>query len=58
MELRIWDAAGAFRVVYVVKPSAAIYVLYCFQKKTRQTVKRDIDLARVQCKAFMEEIAP
>lgn len=44
MELRIWDAAGAFRVVYVVKPSAAIYVLYCFQKKTRQTVKRDIDL--------------
>jgi len=58
MELRIWDEAGTFRVVYVAKLAAAIYVLHCFQKKTQQTAKRDIDLARARFKALMKEIAP
>ena len=31
-EIRIRDAAGAFRVVYVAKFADAIYVLHCFQK--------------------------
>lgn len=29
-EIRIRDAAGAFRVVYVAKFADAIYVLHCF----------------------------
>ena len=44
-EIRIRDEAGAFRVIYVAKFDDAIYVLHCFQKKTAQTSKPDIDLA-------------
>lgn len=58
MELRIWDEAGTFRVVYVAKLADAVYVLHCFQKKTQQTAQRDIDLARRRFKALLKEIAP
>ena len=44
-EIRVGDAAGAFRVIYVAKFADIIYVLHCFQKKTEQTAKADIDLA-------------
>lgn len=44
-EIRIRDAAGAFRVVYVAKFEEAIYVLHAFQKKTRATSLADIKLA-------------
>ena len=44
-EIRI-HAGGAFRLVYVAKLEEAIYVLHAFEKKTRQTPKREIDLAR------------
>lgn len=57
MELRVWDEAGTFRVVYVAKLVDAVYVLHCFQKKTQQTAQRDIDLARKRFKALMKEIA-
>ena len=32
-EIRIRDASGAFRVLYVAKFAAAVYALHCFQKK-------------------------
>lgn len=44
-EVRVRDAAGAFRVVYVASFPEAVYVLHAFQKKTPQTGQRDIDLA-------------
>ena len=44
-EIRVRDAAGAFRIVYVVKLADAVYVLHCFQKKTQKTSKPDLDLA-------------
>lgn len=31
-KIRIRDAAGVFRVLYVAKFDDAIYVLHCFQK--------------------------
>ena len=36
-EIRIRDASGAFRVIYVAKLADAVYVLHCFQKKTEKT---------------------
>jgi phage-related protein len=57
MELRIWDEAGTFRVVYVAKFEDAVYVLHCFQKKTQQTAKRDIELARKRFKELVKEIS-
>ena len=45
-EIRVKDVAGVFRTVYLATRADAIYVLHCFQKKTRQTARRDIKLAR------------
>jgi phage-related protein len=49
-ELKISEAEGQFRVVYVVKRNDRIYVLHAFQKKTQQTPQRDIDLAKARFK--------
>lgn len=55
-EIRIRDEAGAFRVIYVAKFADAIYVLHCFQKKTDQTSKHDIDLARLRYRELKKEL--
>ena len=44
-EIRIREADGAFRVIYVAKFARAIYVLHCFRKKTPATSKADLDIA-------------
>lgn len=49
-ELKISEAEGQFRVVYVVKRNDRIYVLHAFQKKTQQTPQQDIELARARFK--------
>jgi phage-related protein len=58
LELRIWGEAGTFRVVYIAKLANAIYVLHCFQKKTQQTSKRDIGLARGRLAELLKELKP
>lgn len=37
---------GEWRVIYVARFANAVYVLHAFRKKTQQTAKADIDLAR------------
>jgi phage-related protein len=44
-EIRVVDASGAFRVIYLATLSDAVYVLHAFQKKTQATAKRDLDVA-------------
>ena len=44
-EIRITEASGAFRVIYLATLPQAVLVLHAFQKKTQQTLKKDIDLA-------------
>lgn len=56
-EIRIWDEAGTFRVIYVAKFENAVYVLHCFQKKTQKTSKKDIDRATKRYKDLIKEIA-
>jgi phage-related protein len=55
-EIRIRDAAGAFRVIYVAKLADAVYVLHCFQKKTEKTSKPDLDLATRRFRDLMQEL--
>lgn len=55
-EIRIRDAAGAFRVIYVTKFSDAVYVLHCFQKKTEKTSKTDLDLAGKRYRDVLKEL--
>ena len=47
-ELRVWDDAGTYRVLYVARFAEAVYVLHAFQKKTRATSKHDHELARAR----------
>jgi len=56
-EIRIRDAASAFRVVYVAKFADAVYVLHCFQKKTQRTSKPDLDLAESRYRDLLKELA-
>ena len=56
-EIRIRDAAGAFRVIYVAKFADAVYVLHCFQKKTEKTPKTDLDLAAKRYRDLLKELA-
>jgi phage-related protein len=55
-EIRIRDAAGAFRVMYVAKFADAVYVLHCFQKKTVKTSKTDLDLATKRYRDLLKEL--
>jgi phage-related protein len=47
-EIRVWDEAGTFRVVYTARLRDAVYVLHAFQKKTQTTSRRDIDTAKAR----------
>ena len=53
-EVRVRDQAGAFRVVYTATRPEAIYVLHAFQKKTRATAKRDLDLAKARLRELIQ----
>ena len=57
LEIRLWDTAGTFRVVYIAKLAKTVYVLHCFQKKTPQTAKPDIEMAQKRFKDLMKELA-
>jgi phage-related protein len=56
-EIRIQDDAGAFRVLYVARFADAVHVLHCFQKKSRKTSQRDIDLAKRRYRDFRQELS-
>src|SRR5712691_6403450 len=47
-EIRIRDAVGAYRVIYIATLSDAIHVLHAFRKKSQRTAQRDLDLAAVR----------
>jgi phage-related protein len=51
-EIRVRDEAGIFRMIYLAARPEGIYVLHCFQKKTRQTSRVDLDLAVSRFKAI------
>jgi phage-related protein len=54
-EIRIRDASGAFRIIYVAKLADAVCVLHCFQKKTQKTSKADLSLAKSRYRDLMKE---
>ena len=46
LEIRVQDADGIARLMYVAKFHDTIYVLHVFMKKSQRTPKTDIDLAK------------
>lgn len=55
-EIRLRDAAGAFRVIHVARFAEAVYVLHCFQKKTQKTARSDLDLAGRRYRDLLKEL--
>jgi phage-related protein len=51
-EIRVRDEAGVFRMIYLAARPEGVYVLHCFQKKTRQTSRLDLELAVTRFKAI------
>ena len=54
-EIRVKEAGGIYRVVYVAKFEEAVYVLHAFQKKTRKTAGKDISIATVRYRAIVAD---
>ncbi len=56
------DVGGTYRAVYTVKFAEAVFVLHCFQKKSKHgiaTPKEDMDVVRVRLKtaeAYAKEL--
>lgn len=55
-EIRVQDQSGAFRVIYIAKFEKYVYVLHCFQKKTRKTAQKDVDLAKSRLRELGKEL--
>ena len=45
-EIRVHEAAGAFRVIYTARVANAIFILHVFQKKSRATPRHELETAR------------
>ena len=52
-EVRIRDASGAYRVMYLAKFEEAVQVLHCFQKKAQVTSKQDKAIAGARYRAVI-----
>jgi phage-related protein len=52
-EIRISDGSGAYRVLYTARLTEAVYVIHAFQKKTRTTSMRDVEMAHERFRQLM-----
>jgi phage-related protein len=50
-ELRDQDARAWYRVIYLSRVRDVIHVLHCFEKKSRETPAKEIDVARQRLRA-------
>jgi len=53
-EIRI-QTALEHRVLYVAKFAEAVYVLHAFEKRSRKTAKRDVELARQRYRELIRQ---
>lgn len=51
-EIRVRDEAGVFRMICLATRPEGVYVLHCFQKKTPQTSRPDLELATKRFKSI------
>jgi phage-related protein len=51
-ELKAADERTWYRVVYLTRIGNTIYVLHAFEKRSRKTDKRDLEIARARLKTI------
>lgn len=56
-ELRDQDERAWYRVVYLSRINDVIYVLHCFEKKSREMPRRDFETAKRRFKAVKARLA-
>jgi phage-related protein len=56
-ELRDQDERTWYRVVYLSRIENVIYVLHCFEKKSREMPKKDFEKAKQRLKAVKSRLA-
>jgi len=56
-ELRDQDERAWYRVVYLSRIKDVIYVLHCFEKKSREMSRRDFETAKRRLKAVRARLA-
>lgn len=56
-ELRDQDERASYRLVYLSRIDNVIYVLHCFEKKSREMPRRDFEKARQRLKAVRARLA-
>ncbi len=52
-EIRIREASGIYRVMYLAKFEEAIYVLHCFRKNRQATSRQDKAIATLRYRAVV-----
>ena len=55
-EIRVRDASGAYRVIYVATFRDAVHVLHAFAKKTQRTPARDLTLSVLRFKELKRRV--
>jgi phage-related protein len=56
-ELRDQDQRAWYRVVYLSRTNNVIYVLHCFEKKSREMPRKDFEKAKQRFKAVKARLA-
>ncbi len=55
-ELRDQDERAWYRVIYLSRVRDVIHVLHCFEKRSRETPRKEINTARQRLKAVRERM--
>jgi len=55
-ELKEADERAWYRAIYLSKVGNTIYVLHCFEKESRKTDRRDIEVARQRLKLVRQRL--
>ncbi len=55
-ELKEADERAWYRAIYLSKVGDTIYVLHCFEKESRKTDRRDIEVARQRLKQVNQRL--
>jgi phage-related protein len=55
-ELKEADERAWYRAIYLSKVEDTIYVLHCFEKESRKTDRRDIELASQRLKVVQQRL--
>jgi phage-related protein len=55
-ELKVSDERKWYRLVYLARIGDAVYILHAFEKSSRKTDRRDLDVARSRLQLVLDQL--